>query len=458
MVVERASTRVLSVREIVLVSLVFVLGIPVLHLLMDVSNEVFFDGSAVVSATWPINVFYVHVLWEPVWLLGLTLLAATGLFVVLVPGVVLNDDDGFLLAAVAGTLLIFATTLIQGYGPGFVTPTAGGHVVDLSNQYYHDAIQISDPVGFLAGYSTQQPELRSHSRTHPPGAVLTFYVLERLVGSPARITATIALLAVGISVPALYGVLVRYVERQTAQYSCLLYLLLPSVQIYYAAALDALVAAFLVAAVYCFVCRPIPSSTLGATFFLFLASFQTFMFLFALPVLAGYEALRERTVHRTLVVVSGLVVAYGVLSMAFDFHYVQSFVVASAIQNPDGPLLLANPAKYVTSRLMGVTEVVVFFTPFLTWLLFRERHRVRAHRDLFVLSGLAILTFLAQLAVGIFRSGETARAALYLYPFLVFPLATYFDAISITRREQLVLAALVFGQTVMMQLTGFYFW
>ncbi len=100
----------------------------------------------------------------------------------------------------------------------------------------------------------------------------------------------------------------------------------------------------------------------------------------------------------------------------------------------------------------------MFFTPFLTWLLYRERHVVRAHRDLFALTGLAILTFVAQLAVGTFRDGETARAAMYLYPFLVLPLATYFDAISITRREQLVLAALVFGQSVAMQLVGFYFW
>lgn len=456
--IEAVSTRVLSVREIALVSLVFLCAVPALHVAMDALNQVVFDGSARVSATWPINVFYFHTVWDPVWLLALTLIAAILLFTVLVAGIILRDDESLLLVAAAGTILVFATTSIQGFGPGFITPTAGGPVVDLSTQYYHDAITITDPIGFLSEYSTTQPDLHSHSQTHPPGAALTYYVFVQLLGSPALITATIALVAVAISAPALYGLLTQYVQRRTAQYTTLLYLLLPSVQIYYAGVLDALVTAFIIAAVYCFRCRPFLSGTLGATGFLFLASFQTFMFLFAIPVLVGYELLRRRSVHRSMTVVAGIVVIYGLLYAAFDFNYVRSFFVASAIHHPRGPLILANPAKYVTSRVMGVTEILVFFTPFLTWLLIRERSVLWEYRDLAVLFGLAVVTFLGQLVVGAFRGGETARAAMYLYPFLMFPLAAYFDAISITRREQFVLAALVFGQTVMMQFVGFYFW
>lgn len=456
--IEAMSTRVFSVREIVLVSLVFVCAVPVLHVAMDTLNQVAFDGAARVSATWPINVFYFHILWEPLWLFALTVLAALVLFTVLVGGIIFRDDESLLLVAATGTLLVFATTTIQGFGPGFITPTAGGPVVDLSTQYYHDAITVTDPIGFLSEYSTTQPDLRSHSQTHPPGAVLTYYVFVQLLGSPALITAAIAMVAVAISAPALYGILTQSVQHRTALYTTLLYLLLPSIQIYYAGVLDALVTAFIIAAVYCFRCRPYVTGALGATAFLFLASFQTFMFLFALPVLVGYEVLREHTIHRSVTVVAGLAVVYGVLYAAFDFNYVRSFGVASAIHNPGGPLFLRNPAKYVTSRLMGVTEILVFFTPFLTWLLIRERSVLWEYRDLAVLFGLAVVTFLGQLATGALLSGETARAAMYLYPFLMFPLAAYFDAITITSREQFILATLVFGQTVAMQLAGFYFW
>jgi hypothetical protein len=453
------SNRVFSLRQIVLVSVAFVLAVPALHLLMDVINQALFGGSATVSATWPINVFYFHVVWDPLWVFGLTLLAAIGLFAVVVPSVILRDDVGVLPVVVGGAILILATTLIQGYGPGLVTPTAGGYVVELGGiQYYHDAVAIADPVAFLSEYSEQQPELLRHASTHPPGAVLTYYALAHLVGTPALITMAIMLLAVGISGPALYGLLTPSVERRTAQYTSLLYLLLPSIQIYYAGTLDALITAFIIAATYCFVRRPAPSGALGAAFFLFLASFQTFLFLFALPVLFGYEVLRERSIARSVAVSAALALAYGVLYVTFDFNYVQSFLVASAMQNSEGFMLFTQTAKYVTSRAMGVTEILVFFTPFLTWLLVRERRRFWAYRDLFTLFGLAVLAFLALLAAGTYPVGETARAAMYLYPFLMLPLAGYFEDISITDREMTVLAALVFGQTYMMQLAGFYFW
>jgi hypothetical protein len=59
-------------------------------------------------------------------------------------------------------------------------------------------------------------------------------------------------------------------------------------------------------------------------------------------------------------------------------------------------------------------------------------------------------------AVGAWRTGETARACAWIYPYLLFPVAYYLDEAGPGTRVQI--AWLVFIQSVGMQLFGNYFW
>ena len=70
-----------------------------------------------------------------------------------------------------GTILILGSNLTQGWQWAFITPTAGVGIY--RNEYYNDAMSINNVSDFVSDYVNFQPELLTHSRTHPPGAVLS---------------------------------------------------------------------------------------------------------------------------------------------------------------------------------------------------------------------------------------------------------------------------------------------
>jgi len=75
-----------------------------------------------------------------------------------------------------------------------------------------------------------------------------------------------------------------------------------------------------------------------------------------------------------------------------------------------------------------------------------------------VIASAAIGSFAALLVAGVYHTGETARGAMYLYPFLLLPVAAALRRIARDERERWLLAAAVFGQSLLMQLVGGYLW
>jgi hypothetical protein len=75
-----------------------------------------------------------------------------------------------------------------------------------------------------------------------------------------------------------------------------------------------------------------------------------------------------------------------------------------------------------------------------------------------IISWLAIATLIFIFLAGIFRTGETARSALFIYPFLVFPVGYYIRNQKLTGANLILLLGLVFAQTIIMQIIGDYFW
>jgi hypothetical protein len=188
-------------------------------------------------------------------------------------------------------------------------------------------------------------------------------------------------------------------------------------------------------------------------------SFASFGFVFILPVLLTYEIYKYRTITRSLTAGAGLMLVYLALFFGFDFNYWQSFRVASALENPDGFRLFAQPLSYAFTRFENVAEIVLFLGPFLLVLSFKGLHLARkAYRDSFVLSVSAINSLTGMFLAGAFKTGETARACLFIYPFLLYFLMPFIDQRMPSLRDRTTLLVLVFGQTVLMQLFGSYFW
>jgi len=352
-----------------------------------------------------------------------------------------------------GIVLVLCTSLFQGWNRAFVTPIVGTRY---ELPYYLDAVKITDAVSFFRDFGRIQPNLLCHSATHPPGAVLAMYVLANVVGEPAYMSIVIGVLSVYISAFFLYGVLSTAFDDRLSGYVSLLFLLIPSIQIYYVATLDALIAASLLGVLYYSVHPRAPVAIAGSVVFLFLTSFLTFGFVFAVPIIFGVELVTRRTVWRSALAILGLVVIWALLGGVLGYDYIGSFATASVLENPGGFRLLSEPVNYVFTRIEGICEILLFFGPFLSVLMIRGIRALRAKPVLFAMTCLAVSTLLAMLAAGAFKTAETARVCLFIYPYLVFPIASYLADIGVSPREETILLHLVFVQTWLMQLFGTY--
>jgi hypothetical protein len=411
---------------------------------------------------WPISIFDVA---KP------TLsrcLSAAGALVLFVLAVRYLSKRRYPLGAVivAGVLLVIASTLIQGWYVGLYTPIAGdarsGTLIPVSTdgqEYYHDALAVHDPVQFLRDYATIQPTLHRHAHTHPPGAVLALYVLAKLLVDPGLIAVFIASVSVSLSCAFLYGMLVDEVAPDTARYVAFLFALLPAIQIYFLASLDALVTALLIGTLFFFTRSNATGAIAGSALMLMLALQLTFVSVCILPVLAGFELLRRRSVARTAAVVAVLLAGHVLVYALSGYDPLRAFLVASAHDNPQGFRGVVEPVNYFFTRLEDVAELLLFFGPFLLVLLTRSLRSARGEessaRDLALL---ASGTILAMFMTGAFRTGETARPLAFLYACWLLPVGRYIDGLRPGDSERAQLALLVFGQTVFMQLLGNFFW
>ena len=315
------------------------------------------------------------------------------------------------LVTVFGIALILATTLTHGWQFGLTRAAAG--LGNMPQDYYQDALQISGPLEFLRGFTDRQPDLAIHSKTHPPGAVLTFFLLQRLVHDPAIITIAIAALASILTALVLVKLLAVVHDCSIAGRTLFLYFLIPSVQIYYAASLDALIAPLVLGSCVILFSNS-PKWWVASVLCLLSASFLSFGALFVLPVVAVFEVWQHRRPWRTLLLAACLLLFYAALNTAFGFNYLRSFAIASGLENPDGFRLLAEPANYLMTRVEDVAEVVLFFGPFLSLILLSAVLETGARSPLNRLSLVACGSFLLVLPDwGLSNRRDRACGAVY---------------------------------------------
>ncbi len=358
------------------------------------------------------------------------------------------------LVLAAGLGLAVLSSLLHGVRFGLDYPTATNG--DGGIEYFHDALEIPGPLWLITHFNTVQFQLLEHSRTHPPGPVLLYWLLYRVLRAPAVISIAISALTLGISLPALRRLLdLTFGEEPPG--ALLLYSILPGILIYGLAVIDGPIAGMFLACVVTFVDERRGLSWVRSGLWLFCSLCFTFSALFLLPVLLGFECWRRRRATRSVRAIGLAVVLLGGLRLGFGFDWLAAFLKASAMENASGFLLFAEPKRYVWYRFGAVAEILWFFTPFLCLLLSRGWGALRRRSpDGSALAWLGPATLVCLLLTGVYKIGEAARICLFILPYLSLPVAAALRELDTASRARVAYA--VAGYGVFMQLFGFYQW
>jgi hypothetical protein len=340
-----------------------------------------------------------------------------------------------------GLALIVLGNLAQGgFHVGIVRP-----VYIWDRQYYNEAVRIGDWRVWLSSFTEIQETLNAHAQTHPPFAVLLHY----MIGGRAAIGVVFTILT-SLSIPLLWRTLrALRASPEKASLLAVLFAVIPAVNIYGAVSLDAIV--MLTSTVFLLGLALLMRDDAWSwpAFWLFaggaLASNAlNFGSLFLLAVAAAF-AVRRPAVRRALALTVPLgVLCYVILRAGFGYDHVTAFLNASRIENPDGFRAFAAPAHYWLTRLENVGNLAFFLSvPVLAALIGRRPRPITL-----VALAVLVLMFLA----GVYRTGETARACLFVYPFLFLSLTDLPEPFL----RWLIPAAGI--QTIIMQVVGNFSW
>lgn len=166
---------------------------------------------------------------------------------------------------------------------------------------------------------------------------------------------------------------------------------------------------------------------------------------------------RKWSLFQVLIFIALLGIAFALfLYYGYGYNHFKSLQTAMTIENPDGFRLLAHPIEFIMTRIEDCFEIMLFISiGVLAYMCkgFREKHISWKWQDwrggIFILPIIALgILFLT----GAYRTGETARSALYLLPFVFFALA------GMPKRYIKDMTILAGMQTLVMQLCGTYFW
>jgi hypothetical protein len=347
---------------------------------------------------------------------------------------------------VCGYAILLLFSLGHGVRDGIVQP-----VHEWGHGYPSELRSVESVGGFLSRFDEIQLSLDSHGRTHPPGAILVFYLLSGVSRDPVFLSLVLAALGWLVTSRYLWLFLRRELgDRLDPSRATVVFLGIPSVLIYTMTSLDGLIAGLMLGAAYHFLDPRGLRGVVPAWVCTTAASFITFGALWIVPVLAATELLSDRSVRRTAVVVVMTALFYGVVHAAAGFDYVDAFLTASRVENPEGYWLLADPVSWAGSRVGALLEIALLFSPVLCVALVPGTRRLLTLKPRVARLCLAALVALpAYLATGVLPTGEGARCCLFVAPLFFLAVAACLAEAS-ARRWAAVGFALA-GQSVLFQ-------
>ncbi|MPT30724.1 MAG: hypothetical protein E2600_03465 [Chryseobacterium sp.] len=330
-------------------------------------------------------------------------------------------------------------------------------------QYYADAINITDGQIWLRDFSKNLEQLQMHTKTHPPFVTLLHFWILNISNIE---TLAIVFFTIGcLSFPLFYQILVYLgFEETRRKWMLLLFAVIPSINIYLLVSIDALVLTstmiFLLGFARIFHQNKIDTiSFLLISSGLILTNLLTFsgLFLFAFLGCASFYFLLKgkwNFVWLGLMSTVVFILAFAIIYVTTGYDQLETFLLASQSENPDGFRLFHQPFVYVMTRLEDIGEIFLFLSFGFLAVLFSKRQgtKVFENRNINILFFSAIAAISTMLLTGAYGTGETARACLFLVPYFLILLK------DISSDQFRILFYLCLFQTFGMQMIGNFYW
>jgi len=330
-------------------------------------------------------------------------------------------------------------------------------------QYYTDALNITDGSIWLRDFAKNLEQFQMHTKTHPPFITLLHFWILNISNIE---TLAIVFFAIGcLSFPLFYQILL-YLGFEETRRKWLLVLLavIPSVNIYLLVSIDALVLTSTLIFLLGFA-RIFHQNKIDAVSFLLIISgliltnLITFsgLFLFAfLGCISFYFLLKGQWNFVWLSLMSAVVfvLAFLIIYAVTGYSQLETFLLASHSENPDGFRLFHQPFIYFVTRLEDIGEILLFLSFGFLAILFSKKFgtEVLENPKINILFFSAISALSAMLFTGAYGTGETARACLFLVPYFLILLK------DINQDQFRILFYLCLFQTFGMQMIGNYYW
>jgi len=363
----------------------------------------------------------------------------------------------------AAFALLIAGNLMQ----GSVTEALLDPFTIGDKQYYHQALMINNAVEWLSHYNALQTGMLTHSRTHPAFATLVHYFLLNCEsGNPSWLSISFVIVS-GLTIPLIYNIMreIGVAQLNSGLFSVLL-AVMPAFNIYGVVSIDGVIATTVCMCLFGSILitnRGLTTAGLvalgiGLTIVNLLTFAGTFIIalIFILGVKDAFLYKNYGMLASWLVSVMFLTIILVGSYLFLSYNHAEAFLTASSLENPDGFLLIADPIRYILTRVECVSEIL-FMLSFGVLSLFFSREMlclkifdIRNRNTCIPLAGGSVL--LLMFLSGAYKTGETARACLFIYPFIIILLR------KVERRYLLMLIALCGIQTMIMQMFGAYFW
>ena len=341
----------------------------------------------------------------------------------------------------------------------FVNPISGGDI-----QYYHDAIKIESWRNWLSSFNVNQESLICHAKTHPPGAVLIEFFLFTVSKNPLWISLVFLFLS-SVSIFLIYKIFIEIgKDKLFSNKMAFLYVVIPSVNIYSLASLDAIIAMLaniiilgMIIIIDCRGSKRMVTWGVLSAVSITLVSLLTFGAIYLWAIMGAFSLylFYFHNNKNILILFSSSLVLFlisaALLNQTYNYDYFESFLTASRLENKHGFMLFSEPLNYFVTRVEDVFEIVVFLSlgimAFLTTIKYKLQNNLYG-----TLSLIAIVILLLMFLTGAYKTGETARACLFVVGFVLILLKNIPNSLL---TSLISFAAL---QTILMQILGFYFW